>query len=59
MAKTGSLEGDTNGNGALDAGEFIRYTVTIRNDGTANIDPAVFTDDLDPNTTYVPGLDHG
>ena len=54
MAKTGSLAGDTNGNGALDAGEFIRYTVTIRNDGTANIDPAVFTDDLDPNTTYLP-----
>ena len=53
MAKAGSLAGDTNGNGALDAGEFIRYVVTIRNDGTANIDPAVFTDDLDPNTTYV------
>ncbi len=54
MAKLGSLEGDTNGNGALDPGEFIRYTVTIRNDGTAILDPAQFTDDLDPNTTYVP-----
>ena len=55
MAKTGSLEGDANGNGALDPGEIVRYTVTIRNDGTANLDPAIFEDVLDPNTTYVPG----
>ena len=55
MGKIGSLSGDTNGNGALDPGEFITYTVTIRNDGTAEINPSVFTDTLDPNTSYVPG----
>ena len=55
MGKIGSLTGDSNGNGVLDAGEYITYTVTIRNDGTAEINPSIFTDDLDPNTTYVPG----
>ncbi len=55
MGKIGSLSGDTNGNGALDPGEFITYSVTIRNDGTADINPSVFTDILDPQTTYVPG----
>ncbi|MDJ0924047.1 MAG: SdrD B-like domain-containing protein [Acidimicrobiia bacterium] len=54
MGKIGSLSGDTNGNGALDPGEFITYTVTIRNDGTADINPSVFSDALDPQTTYVP-----
>ncbi|MCP4305877.1 MAG: DUF11 domain-containing protein [bacterium] len=55
LGKIGSLSGDTNGNGVLDAGEFITYTVTIRNDGTASINPAMFDDVLDPYTTYVPG----
>jgi uncharacterized repeat protein (TIGR01451 family) len=55
LGKIGSLSGDTNGNGVLDAGEFITYTVTIRNDGTASINPAMFDDILDPHTAYVPG----
>ncbi|MDJ0663302.1 MAG: SdrD B-like domain-containing protein [Acidimicrobiia bacterium] len=55
LGKISSLTSDLNGNGALDPGESITYTVTIRNDGTADINPSVFTDDLDPNTTYVSG----
>ena len=54
MGKVGDVTGDENGNGALDAGDTITYTITARNDGTAVIDPAVLTDELDINTTYVP-----
>lgn len=46
---------DSNGNGMLDPGETVRYTVVIT--GTGNVDSSgiIFTSGVDPNTSLVVG----
>ncbi|MDM8008999.1 MAG: SdrD B-like domain-containing protein [Phycisphaerae bacterium] len=53
--KTVQLTGDANGNGAVDAGDTLTYTVTITNTGTAPATTLVFTDTPDANTRLIVG----
>ncbi|MFP5270468.1 isopeptide-forming domain-containing fimbrial protein [Coleofasciculus sp.] len=46
---------DSNGNGAADPGEELRYTITIQNTGTGTSTNTILTEDIPANTTYVPG----
>ncbi|MEQ9671908.1 isopeptide-forming domain-containing fimbrial protein [Coleofasciculus sp. G2-EDA-02] len=46
---------DSNGNGAADPGEELRYTITIQNTGTGTSTNTILTEDIPTNTTYVPG----
>ncbi|EDX72702.1 conserved repeat domain protein [Coleofasciculus chthonoplastes PCC 7420] len=46
---------DSNGNGAADPGEELRYTITIENTGTGTSTNTILTEDIPANTTYVPG----
>ncbi|MBS1796884.1 MAG: cadherin-like domain-containing protein, partial [Acidobacteria bacterium] len=52
--KTAALQTDANGNGAVNPGDTLRYTVTVTNGGTdaAGVN---FSDTIDANTTLVPG----
>ncbi|MBE9125462.1 MULTISPECIES: DUF6923 family protein [unclassified Coleofasciculus] len=45
---------DSNGNGAADPGEQLRYTITIQNTGTGTSTNTILTEDIPANTTYVP-----
>jgi hypothetical protein len=48
--------GDATGNGVVNPGDTVRYTVTIDNaQGATDALNTVFTDTLDPNLTLVPG----
>ena len=49
------LSADLDGDGRADAGETIRYQVTITNDGNEEVVGLRFADMLDPNSTLVPG----
>ena len=51
--KTVSIETDNNGNGQVDPGDTLRYTITISNYGAANATAVTFTDAVPANTTYV------
>ena len=53
--KAAALVGDTNGNGGLDPGETIRYTIRVVNNGIIPISDIDVLDTPDPRTTYVPG----
>jgi len=53
--KTDALVIDVNGNGDVNPGDTIEYTVVIRNAGTANADAVFFNDTPDANTTLVTG----
>ncbi|HEY9050905.1 MAG TPA: hypothetical protein VIQ03_05130, partial [Gammaproteobacteria bacterium] len=44
---------DLNGDDLLDAGETIRYTITIQNNGLIDATGIVLTDSVPANTTYV------
>jgi uncharacterized repeat protein (TIGR01451 family) len=46
------IDGDPN---VLLAGERLRYTISVRNTGTADVDDALLRDAIPANTTYVPG----
>jgi uncharacterized repeat protein (TIGR01451 family) len=46
---------DLNGNGLADAGESLRYTITVTNDGDTVIENAYFTDTPDSATTLAAG----
>ncbi len=52
--KDGALYGDNNGNGGLDPGDTILYTIRVVNSGIIPITDVDLIDTLDPNTTYVP-----
>ena len=51
--KTVALVGDTNGNGALDPLDVVRYTITVENVSARAATTAVLTDAVPANTTYV------
>ncbi|MFO7169462.1 MAG: Ig-like domain-containing protein, partial [Chloroflexota bacterium] len=50
-----ALLDDRDGDGQADAGETVRYTLEIANQGTADALDVGVTVDLDPNTSLVPG----
>ncbi len=45
---------DVNGNGSLDPGDTLLFTLTVESTGTTDVLDVVIADDPDPNTTYVP-----
>ncbi len=47
--------GDVNGNGIVDPGDTLQYTVTLKNTGTSPVTNVVFTDPIPANTQYVTG----
>lgn len=47
--------GDANGNGIVDPGDTLQYTVTLKNTGTSPVTNVVFTDPIPANTQYVTG----
>jgi len=51
--KTASISVDINGNGYLDIGDEIRYTIAITNSGAAPATGVSFTDAVPANTTYI------
>ena len=53
LAKEGSLAVDINGNGLIDPGDALRYTIGVLNSGTATAVDVTLTDTLDPNTNYI------
>lgn len=57
-AKTGALFIDSDNDGLIEAGETIRYTITITNpddDNNVTVEDVIFSDTPDPNTNLVPG----
>jgi len=52
--KTATLSTDANGNGVVNPGDVLTYTVTVNNTGTDALN-TVFTDVLNSNLTLVPG----
>jgi uncharacterized repeat protein (TIGR01451 family)/fimbrial isopeptide formation D2 family protein len=52
--KTVVIEIDVNGNGNVDPGDTLRYTITTTNIGALAATNVVFTDNVPVNTTYVP-----
>lgn len=53
--KSDALLADANGNGAVDPGDTLRYTVVISNLGNQDAAGVVFTDLPDPHTALVVG----
>jgi uncharacterized repeat protein (TIGR01451 family) len=53
--KVDGLAVDTNGDGRVNPGDTISYTVTITNSGSTDGTGVNFSDTPDPNTTLVPG----
>ena len=53
--KTVSLEVDVNGDGILNPGDTLRYTITISNSGVQPATDVVLNDPVPVNTTFVPG----
>jgi uncharacterized repeat protein (TIGR01451 family) len=52
--KTVAIQNDVNGNGNVDPGDTLRYTITTTNIGALSATSVVFTDNVPANTTYVP-----
>jgi uncharacterized repeat protein (TIGR01451 family) len=55
VTKSDSLDVDNNGNGLVDEGDTIGYTVTIVNNGLADALSTVFNDSPDSNTSLLNG----
>ena len=55
LLKNSSLANDVNGNGLLDPGDTLLYTLFVLNTGVGNADNVTITDTPDPYTTYVVG----
>lgn len=53
--KSAELIGDYNGNGGVDPGEVLSYSIRIHNSGIVPIDQINVRDTLDPQVTYVAG----
>lgn len=49
------LAADADGNGAVSAGDTLRYTIRIPNNGSGAAQNVTFNDTLDPNTALVAG----
>jgi len=54
--KVVAIQADYNGNGILDPGDVLRYTITISNLAAIPATGVVFTDSVPLNTTYVPEI---
>ncbi len=55
VTKTSSFKQDVDGNGKLNPGDILRYTITISNTSGANLLNIQFTDSNFPNQTLVAG----
>jgi uncharacterized repeat protein (TIGR01451 family) len=53
VTKADTLAEDVQGNGKVNPGDTIQYTVTITNNGAATASNATFTDTVDGNTTLI------
>ena len=53
--KSAALLTDRDGDGLADPGDTIRYTVVVRNSGEGAATAVRLQDNIDPNTTIVPG----
>ncbi len=53
--KTVALAGDANGNGAVDEGDTLRYTISVNNFSAIPATGVVLTDGVPANTSYVAG----
>ncbi|MBJ6801590.1 isopeptide-forming domain-containing fimbrial protein [Geomonas propionica] len=51
--KTVQLAGDANGNGLVDPGDALQYTITMTNSGATPATGVLLTDAIPANTTYV------
>ena len=51
--KVVAIQTDVNGNGIVDPGDVLRYTITINNLASIQATGVVFTDQVPVNTTYV------
>ncbi len=51
--KTVALLVDANGNGAIEAGDVVRYTITVNNYSSTSASGVTLTDATPANTTYV------
>jgi len=51
--KTVQLTGDVNGNGLVDPGDQLEYTITMTNSGATPATGVVLTDPIPANTSYV------
>lgn len=51
--KTVQLAGDVNGNGLVDPGDTLLYTITVTNSGATQATGVVLTDAVPANTTHV------
>src|SRR6266568_5906584 len=51
--KTVQLAGDVNGNGLVDPGDTLQYTITVTNSGATPATGVALTDAVPANTTYV------
>ncbi len=54
LLKSSELLVDVNGNGFLDPGDTLLFSLTVESTGTTDLPDVVVSDDPDPNTTYVP-----
>ncbi|WP_239026847.1 isopeptide-forming domain-containing fimbrial protein [Geomonas oryzisoli] len=52
--KTVQLVADANGDGLVDPGDELQYTITMTNSGAPPATGVLFTDAIPANTTYVP-----
>jgi uncharacterized repeat protein (TIGR01451 family) len=55
ILKNSTLATDLNGNGLLDPGDTLLYTLFVLNTGVVDADDVLVTDTPDPYTTYQPG----
>jgi len=51
--KTVQLVGDVNGNGLVDPGDTLQYTITVTNSGATPATGVVLSDSIPANTSYV------
>lgn len=54
-AKTATLVTDVNGNGLVNPGDTLQYTIVITNNGNEGASGVLFTDSAPANTTFVVG----
>ncbi|GJM08649.1 MAG: hypothetical protein DHS20C11_09250 [Lysobacteraceae bacterium] len=53
VLKVGILVNDLNGDGGIDPGDTIKYSIDVTNKGVSSNQGVITADTLDPNTTYV------
>ncbi len=55
LLKIAKLVVDVNGNGQVDTGDTIQYTIRVSNEGVVDLDNTIVIDSLPSSLTYVPG----